>query len=121
MGKFTILIHGGAGTIVGNSSDKCHYLDALRRIISEIYNYSCGNSSFVIFLAIRYLINSNTKDNLMKNVGSHLISAVDIVEFAVKLLEDEPLFNAGRGAVFNENGLFTDSYYLALGEHTNLY
>jgi hypothetical protein len=45
MRKFTILIHGGAGTITGNSSDKCHYLDALRRIISEIYKYtSCGKS-----------------------------------------------------------------------------
>ena len=28
------------------------------------------------------------------------ITAIDIVEYAVKLLEDEPLFNAGKGAVF---------------------
>jgi hypothetical protein len=41
--KLTVLIHGGAGTIVGNSSDKIQYLDALRRIISEIYKFSSGN------------------------------------------------------------------------------
>jgi hypothetical protein len=28
------------------------------------------------------------------------ITAIDVVEYAVKLLEDEPLFNAGKGAVF---------------------
>ena len=31
-------------------------------------------------------------------------SAVDAVETAIKLLEDDPLFNAGRGAVFTSAG-----------------
>jgi beta-aspartyl-peptidase (threonine type) len=31
-------------------------------------------------------------------------SALDAVEVAVRMLEDSPLFNAGRGAVFNANG-----------------
>ena len=31
-------------------------------------------------------------------------SSLDVVEHAVKLLEDDPLFNAGRGAVFNAAG-----------------
>jgi beta-aspartyl-peptidase (threonine type) len=31
-------------------------------------------------------------------------SAVDAVEAAVRILEDDPRFNAGRGAVFNEDG-----------------
>lgn len=31
-------------------------------------------------------------------------SALDVVEDAVKRLEDSPLFNAGKGAVFNERG-----------------
>jgi len=33
------------------------------------------------------------------------LSAIDAVEIAVKMLEDSPLFNAGRGAVFTSSGL----------------
>ena len=33
------------------------------------------------------------------------LSAVDAVEAAVRSLEDEPLFNAGRGAVFSHDGV----------------
>lgn len=42
------------------------------------------------------------------NVGSDILeqggSALDAVEAAVKVLEDDPLFNAGRGAVFTYEG-----------------
>ncbi|KAJ2288369.1 hypothetical protein IWW55_006520, partial [Coemansia sp. RSA 2706] len=31
-------------------------------------------------------------------------SAIDAVEAAVQALEDNPLFNAGKGAVFNKDG-----------------
>ncbi len=31
-------------------------------------------------------------------------SAVDVVEAVIRLLEDDPIFNAGRGAVLNEQG-----------------
>ena len=31
-------------------------------------------------------------------------SALDVVEFCVNLLEDNPLYNAGKGSVLNENG-----------------
>ena len=31
-------------------------------------------------------------------------SSLDAVEAAIRVLEDSPLFNAGKGAVFNENG-----------------
>jgi beta-aspartyl-peptidase (threonine type) len=34
-----------------------------------------------------------------------VLSAVDLVEIAVKYLEDDPLFNAGRGAVLNREGV----------------
>lgn len=30
-------------------------------------------------------------------------SALDVVEYCVNLLEDNPLYNAGRGSVLNEN------------------
>lgn len=109
--KLTVLIHGGAGTITGNSNDKIQYLDALRRIISEIYTYSSGNIYLlppIAMLPLKLLTDSYYNND----IGSDLISAVDVVEFAVKLLEDEPLFNAGRGAVFNENGLLVAVPYL---------
>jgi L-asparaginase / beta-aspartyl-peptidase len=42
------------------------------------------------------------------NVGADILrkggSALDAVEAAVKILEDDPLFNAGRGAVFTAEG-----------------
>jgi beta-aspartyl-peptidase (threonine type) len=31
--------------------------------------------------------------------------ALDVVEYCVALLEDDPLYNAGRGSVLNANGL----------------
>ena len=31
-------------------------------------------------------------------------SALDVVEYCVNLLEDNPLYNAGKGSVLNENG-----------------
>jgi beta-aspartyl-peptidase (threonine type) len=37
----------------------------------------------------------------MRSTKNHSCS-LDIVEAAVKALEDDPLFNAGKGAVFNE-------------------
>jgi L-asparaginase / beta-aspartyl-peptidase len=37
---------------------------------------------------------------ILENGGSSL----DAVEFCIRLMEDSPLFNAGKGAVFNEEG-----------------
>jgi hypothetical protein len=37
--------------------------------------------------------------------GSSLPSALDVATHAVALLEDNPLFNAGHGAVFTRDGL----------------
>lgn len=73
-----ILIHGGAGTINRDlfTPEKAKaYSDALRQALEA------GN-------------------NILSNGGS----ALDAVEAAVIVLEDCPLFNAGRGAVFTHTG-----------------
>lgn len=46
--------------------------------------------------------------------GSRLSSgatALDVVQFAVSVLEDCPLFNAGKGAVLNEDGEHEVSFW----------
>jgi len=76
--KFGIAIHGGAGTILRSSltgEKEKLYTGALREAL-------------------------NTGYSILKNGGS----ALDAVEAAVKNLEDCPLFNAGRGSVFNSEG-----------------
>jgi len=48
-----------------------------------------------------------TLHNIAKSAGSRLASgakALDVVQFVVSALEDCPLFNAGKGAVLNEDG-----------------
>ena len=76
--KFAIAIHGGAGTILRslmNAEKESAYTKGLSDAIDA------GNS-------------------ILKSGGSSL----DAVEAAVKSMEDIPLFNAGRGAVFTNNG-----------------
>ncbi|NND63408.1 MAG: isoaspartyl peptidase/L-asparaginase, partial [Flavobacteriaceae bacterium] len=78
MKKYSIAIHGGAGTLVkGLMTDSLEqqYLAALTE---------ARESGFEI------LVNGGT--------------AVDAVETAVKSLEDTPLFNAGKGSVFTAEG-----------------
>lgn len=41
-----------------------------------------------------------TGNNILENNGK----AIDAVESAIRILEDSPLFNAGKGAVFTEDG-----------------
>jgi len=72
------MIHGGAGEL-----DKLHgpagavrYLRSIRRILER------GQS-------------------ILKRGGP----ALDVVETCVSMLEDDPLFNAGRGSVLNERGM----------------
>lgn len=76
--NFGIAIHGGAGTILRSSmtpEKEKLYTDALRTALQ---------SGFVV----------------LEKGGS----ALDAVETAVRSLEDCPLFNAGKGAVFNNAG-----------------
>lgn len=75
--KFAIVIHGGAGTILKEnitSEKEAAYKADLEKAIRA------GHS-------------------LLKNGGTSL----DAVELSIKILEDSPLFNAGKGAVFTNN------------------
>ena len=78
MSKYAIAIHGGAGTLVKGlmtSELEAQYKEALKQ---------ARDKGFEILEA-----------------GG---SALDAVESAVKLLEDSPLFNAGKGSVFTAEG-----------------
>lgn len=76
--KYVLVIHGGAGTILKaqmTPEREKAYLAAL-------------DSSLEV------------GELILKNGGS----ALDAVEASVKVLEDHPLFNAGKGAVFTHEG-----------------
>lgn len=76
--KFAIAIHGGAGTILRSTMTpelRVQYEAGLKHALDAGYMVLYNNGS-----------------------------SIDAVEAAVKSLEDFPLFNAGRGAVFNNIG-----------------
>jgi L-asparaginase / beta-aspartyl-peptidase len=78
MKKYTIAIHGGAGTILRSSMSpekETMYKQALSDAILA-------------------------GELILKNQGSSL----DAVEAAIRSLEDHPLFNAGKGSVFTHEG-----------------
>ena len=76
--NFVLVIHGGAGTILKKDmtpdSEKA-YTESLEKALRKGYS-------------------------ILSKGGS----AVDAVEAVVRLLEDNPLFNAGKGAVFTHDG-----------------
>ncbi len=76
-GKYTIVIHGGAGTISKNLPDsvKNSYIDALSKALKI------------------------GQDTLAKGGKS-----IDAVEAVIKYFETDPKFNAGIGAVFTSAG-----------------
>ena len=79
MSTFTLVIHGGAGTIVKDDSNpqlEKAYKDGLHEVLDAGYA-------------------------VLEKGGS----AVDAVRAAVVLLEDNVLFNAGRGSVFSKKGV----------------
>ncbi|MBX3253577.1 MAG: isoaspartyl peptidase/L-asparaginase [Chitinophagaceae bacterium] len=76
--KVVLVIHGGAGTILKSQmtpEKEKEYRDALSVALHKGYA-------------------------ILKNGGS----ALDAVEAAVKVMEDDPHFNAGKGAVFTNEG-----------------
>ncbi len=78
MSKYAIAIHGGAGTILQSTmtaEKEIAYKTALQDAIEA-------------------------GEAVLKKGGSSL----DAVEFAIVSLENNPLFNAGKGAVFTHNG-----------------
>jgi beta-aspartyl-peptidase (threonine type) len=76
--KYALCIHGGAGTILKKNMtperEKEHY-DKLDEALT-------------------------VGDSVLKNGGS----ALDAVELTIHILENSPLFNAGKGAVFTHSG-----------------
>jgi beta-aspartyl-peptidase (threonine type) len=73
-----IVIHGGAGTITKSSIKpeiEKEYRDKLSEVLTAGYD-------------------------ILKRGGT----AIDAVESVIKLMEDSPLFNAGKGAVFTHEG-----------------
>ncbi len=78
MKKYAIAIHGGAGTI-SRASMTLEKEIAYRNALHEAIQLG---------------------ENILQKNGK----SVDAVEAAVRSLEDNPLFNAGRGAVFTNEG-----------------
>ncbi|HVO73633.1 MAG TPA: isoaspartyl peptidase/L-asparaginase [Ignavibacteriaceae bacterium] len=76
--KYTIVIHGGAGNISKDlpENEKQEYINSLTEAL-------------------------NIGKEILQNGGSSL----DAVEKVVRYLEDDPHFNAGKGAVFNSAGV----------------
>lgn len=78
MKRFAIAIHGGSGTILRahmSEEKELAYRKGLKEALDEGYK-------------------------ILEAKGS----ALDATEAAVRILEDNPLFNAGRGAVFDGDG-----------------
>lgn len=76
--KFVLVIHGGAGTILKKHmtpEKETAYTNALNEALQKGYK-------------------------ILKEGGT----AVDAAEATVKILEDCPLFNAGKGSVFTNEG-----------------
>ncbi|MBS3946086.1 MAG: isoaspartyl peptidase/L-asparaginase [Melioribacter sp.] len=77
--KFGIVIHGGAGRIVKENMSaerEAEYSNKLKEVLETGYK-------------------------ILAEGGS----ALDAVEAVIKLMEDSPLFNAGKGAVLTEKGV----------------
>ena len=75
--SFAIVIHGGAG-VISKKIESQPYCKALRDILQETFTFASTN-----------------KDG---------ITALDVVEYGVMLLENNPLFNAGKGSVYTTDG-----------------
>ena len=76
--KYTIAIHGGAGTILRTN---------MTNEIEKKYKTALNDS---ILAGEKILLNSGL--------------AIDAVEASIRSLENNPLFNAGRGSVFSHEG-----------------
>lgn len=77
--SFTLVIHGGAGNItpaIMNATQEKEYTEGLKDALDKGYD-------------------------VLRNGGA----ALDAVVAAISTLEDNPIFNAGRGAVFTKKGL----------------
>ena len=76
--KYVIAIHGGAGTILRSN---------MTNEIEQKYKMALNESILA-------------GENILLNSGL----AIDAVEASIRSLENNPLFNAGRGSVFSNEG-----------------
>ena len=76
MKKPAIIIHGGCGRFESKSIKYSHYRVSLKKVIAECYE--------------------------LLNTGA---SAKEVAILAVKMLEDDPLFNAGTGSKLQSDGV----------------
>ena len=77
--RFVLVVHGGAGTIL-----KSQMTPARERAYTDALNEALDKGSAIL-----------------EKGGT----ALDAIEASVKTLEDNPLFNAGKGAVFTNEGV----------------
>jgi len=77
-GKYILVIHGGAGTILKSN---------MTPEKEKLYEQGLQNAL-------------NAGNTVLKNGGT----ALDAVQAAIMVLEDDSLFNAGKGAVFTNEG-----------------
>ena len=90
-----LIIDGGAGNILpSNLPPAKHklYHDSLIRAVSTTYHFLTSPSVFTL--------SSDTS----ASISTPCTSAIDAATLAVSLLEDNPLFNSGHGAVFTRAG-----------------
>ncbi|KAF7551025.1 hypothetical protein G7Z17_g5304 [Cylindrodendrum hubeiense] len=91
-----LIIHGGAGNIRRDTypPEKYQaYRDALITIVTKANAYMTTPATIV------------AEKSSASSSQSLLPSALDVATFAVTLLEDNPLFNSGHGAVFTRDGI----------------
>jgi beta-aspartyl-peptidase (threonine type) len=91
--KFSIAIHGGAGTLV--------------------------KGMMTPELELRYKADLEKALDAGYKALEEGKSSVDAVEIAVNILEDSPLFNAGKGSVFTANETHEMDASIMEGEHLN--
>lgn len=91
--EWSLVIHGGAGVITKGSmstESEAAYTAALQQALE-------------------------TGARILSNNGE----AIDAVEKIIQSLEDDPLFNAGRGAVMTETGTFSLDSSIMVGDTLN--
>lgn len=113
--KPRLIIHGGAGNIKPTNLTPERYQAVRKSLLGMVRNAPPSLSPRRQFVSATradretqiakthtYMSSSKTETS---SSGPSLPSALEIATFAVTLLENDPLFNAGKGAVFTRDGI----------------